>query len=285
MTWWTPETSGLTLPYGLDEINVVGDALTAVGVPDVMDEEFYRYVLAAAKAHLWGLRSVDRVLGRYAPSWELRVKPDRRASILAHVRREVVAVVKCVYEVPGKQPDDHLFHAGAAVMRLQNTFQASALTIRCGLHFETAALQRLLLEQIAWIFSIGTRSGDWERTSPSQCISGLKPLAPYVGRLYGELSATGHAMPSRLRRYIQATREDIFLVLNDPTRSQHDAVVLLRLADLFGLVCEYVWAGYLPRLERLIRRRGSLCPKRSLPCEKAYVRYSAWLRTRAHPTV
>lgn len=56
--------------------------------------------------------------------------------------------------IEGKPDMPSLYAAGAALVRLQNTFQASVVTIKCGLHFEAAALERIIFEQLAWIFYI-----------------------------------------------------------------------------------------------------------------------------------
>jgi len=153
-----------------------------------------------------------------------------------------------------EKPDiPSLFAAGAAYVRLQNTFKGAVLCLRTGLHFETLAMERIILEQLAWIYKVHNYEGDFFKVLPNECIRDLKRLIPLAGRLYGVLSDKLHIKPTSTLDYIWAENNALRVVLRDHRQTIQNAYLLLRIYDMFCIVGEYIYADLL-RDHRYLRK-------------------------------
>lgn len=146
------------------------------------------------------------------------------------------------YIINNEKPDNpSLFAAGAAYVRLQNTFKAYILCLRTGLHFETLAMGRIIVEQLASIYRIYNYDGNFFKVPPNKCIKNLKKLIPFAGRLYGLLSNKLHIEPESTLDYIKVGDHQLDIVLKDSRQTIQNAHLLLTIYDIFCIVGEYIY--------------------------------------------
>lgn len=263
----------------LEDFEILGAPITSVAVRSDSDAELKRYVTAAAKAYYLGLRSIDRVLKEYGEDWsfERSLTEEQKlcGDILGHVRREVSKTVEWMYRLERKPARLGLFIASAALMRLQASFTASSFLIKRGYTFEALGICRLVLEQMAWAFSIHELKDETLfRVAPSGSIANLKNLLPEVGRFYGMLSKQAHIAPSLVRKYVTLKADLQEVTLATSTDSAQRALNLLSLADYFNTVSEYVYRELLSTFSCLERdQAGNFCAKESRPLSKAIEEY------------
>jgi hypothetical protein len=247
--------------HGLDDLELLGSGVFTVGVPEDSPTEFKRMVFAGAKAFEVGNKSIDYTLRAYGPLWGVAAVDQptaRMRKAIQAARKLVVSTIDFVMAIPGKPSQPNLFACAAALFRLQNTFRAAVITIKSGLHFETASLLRMIIEQLAWIVAIRDMTpekGNYFRISPQSCIGDLKRLTPTAGRIYGELSEVAHLYPEETKRYIRVEGEKVYVHLHSRDFAWLDTVFLLIITDLFSIVAEWTFSDQITK-HRYIERRN-----------------------------
>lgn len=245
---WNPNELSLRLPYSLEDMELIGDQHFSIGVPRALSNDFKRRVLAAGKSYFAGTNSVDYMLKRYGGIWDFDAARDPTLDILmeatATAKRQVSVALTRAMEIENKPDQPSLFACSAALYRLQNTFWASMMCIHSFMHFEAAALLRIILEQLAWMYRIRSlpESADFFKVSPRKCITHLKELFPYAGALYGQLSGVSHIEPKETRRYILVEDSGLAIQLSDRDLSRNDAFQLLILTDMYAVLSEWLYA-------------------------------------------
>jgi hypothetical protein len=269
----------LSIPYGMEDFEVIGDPIFALGVPSRMSPTFKKYVFAAAKAYYLGNR-IDYVLKRYGDDWNFSNTLDKEKKlvldIIIKIKEHISSALRFVRSIKNKPDKPQLYIAGAALFRLQSTFRATMITIRQGLHFESAGLERLILEQLAWIYiihNLDVGRDELFKIQPSKCITGFKRIFPYAGELYGLLSESGHIMPHTILRYIDG---DLTIHVASSKYAKYDAYHLLLLCDMYVVLSEFIYADLLKKFRHISRKsKGEFYPKRNRPMIKTLSRYDS----------
>ena len=249
------ETHGLLgAADGLEELQIVTRGWPVAIRPDT-PPVLKANLLAAVLGHQLGLKSVDYARRAYV---EPNLPEDEELSPRYQIAYDATDSAKSlVVEAMDRflalrNKPDHvgLFASGAALLRLVMTFRCAVYCIRNGFHFEFSALARLILEQVSWVYVIHTLDGDAPlNTQPQACVGKIKGLFPHLGPLYGHLSESGHIAPKRTRRYIDFTGTgDPDIVLVSDRFAHTDAFDLIALADVYSVLCEWLYA---PRYGRL----------------------------------
>jgi hypothetical protein len=258
--WWTKDKDNTLFSMaaiGREDLQLLGDWTFVVGVPWYFPEEFKRYVFAGAKAACLGNRSIDYTLKRYGGNWkEFDLDSDTKLLYDATdaVKREIMSVLEYAKSIANKPNHHGVVAAAMAVVRLQQSFAIANLTIREGLHFETNAIQRVILEQLSWCYAIRGLEDEVFQVKPQKCIGKLRKLYPEAGWLYGDLSATSHMHPERTCRYVQVLNGELAVLLTQRNWSALDAFLSLILADLFGVVVESLYADVITQPRYLARQ-------------------------------
>jgi hypothetical protein len=265
-------------PFGMEDLQLFGDPLFRVGVPFDAPERFKKYVFAAAKTCVLGNVSVDHTLKSYGSLWRFQ-RPSPSDKIL----------VEAIWE--SKRWSRHAFHSmhhtwkpahmgiavsWAALYRLQATIRCISFAIRQGFHFECATLERLMLEQLAWVSEVRTIDDpSYFEVQPTSCIKTLKRTFPGIGRIYGALTQRAHLVPERTKSYLEADeRGQITALMADARFAKLDAAHLLALTDIYIVLCELLVADLLERPLSVYRRRGNWIPKQTRPFLKIVRRLS-----------
>ena len=249
MEWWGHKHPH-GLRHGLEDMQLVGDNQFVIGFPRYFEDKFKRRVYAAAKSFFLGLSSVDYTFKKYSHFWSFENEDENMEFIYSgttEVKRIVISHLDYFMNIEKKLDRPSLFACSAALVRLQSSFKASILTIQSGLHFETMALERIILEQLSWIYTIYDKPDmthfDFK---PNKCITKLKDYIPYAGNLYGIFSDYTHISPSTTLEYIKASEENgLKIVLTDLNSIKQDVIYLLILSDMLGLIGEYIYSDFI----------------------------------------
>jgi len=151
-------------------------------------------------------------------------------------------------------PRNGAFGASVFLQRLPYSFFSAHLLYRLGHRYEGHAVARLILEQIAWAYAAHTMTeiSDIIRIKTTKAISQLKRRVPSAGRTYGFLSEKTHIDYSNLLEFLKIYNEKSVVLLTQPNFREY-AVIMLELADLFGIVWELSQFEYIPDPETVIK--------------------------------
>lgn len=266
-TWWGFDDE---LRYGLEDMVIIGNPSFAVGIPWDSNEQLIKRVFAAVVSCALGHKSVDHTLKRYGDSWPAPLDP-RQVPLrerLSCVKMIVSSGLEYFMSITDKSSRPGLFAATAALFRLQNTFKAASLAITQGLHFEAAALERMILEQLAWVFTIQRHEDDFFQVKPQSCVGRLRVLFPTAGSMYGLLSGQCHISPETTLEYVKLLEDgELAVRLVDPRLTNLDACLLIGLADMFCVVGEYIYADLIDDYRYLVWENGNLRPDKNRPTQ------------------
>jgi hypothetical protein len=123
---------------------------------------------------------------------------------------------------------------------------------RMGHKYEGHAVARLILEQIAWAYA-AHQSDDLafiEKIGATRSIATLKHFLPEAGQLYGFLSSKIHIDYSSHNEFLQVEHGQNIVLHARPDYDEYTEVIL-KLADLFGIVWEVSQATYIEDLETI----------------------------------
>jgi hypothetical protein len=236
----------LTSTRDLDDYDVLALNTISAAVPHKTSDGLRKLIWAAMVAHMFGNKSVDHVLRRYEHLWE-RFRPHARETspqilALRQMAAQVDAIASALERVdPGALIGQ--ICAKSALCRLEATFKAAYGLVRKNYIFETEAVVRLILEQMAWSCA-AARIGDESvfYLNPTKCVGSFKSLYPDAGRIYGELSEGAHIDPSIAANYIRFHENGVPVV----RRSRSDALAsgarLLELAEVYAKVVQHLFS-------------------------------------------
>ena len=201
------EVHVLTSSQDLDDYDVLALRNISAAVPHKTSDSFRKLIWAAMVTYAFGNKSIDYTLRRYDWLWE-KFKPHARETnpqflalraMMVYVDHASSALEKA--EAPTSSGQ---ICAKYALCRLEATFKAAYGLVRKEYIFETDAIVRLILEQLAWACAVKDASdNEMQQLLPTKCISHLKTHFPEAGRLYGELSEGAHIDPSIARNYLR----------------------------------------------------------------------------------
>lgn len=258
--------------HGVEELELIGDHMFTLGVPQGSPEEFRWNVFAAAKAYNLGNR-IDYTLKRYGDRWDFSEYENAGALLTRDVsyavRREVQRSVRAIKTLSATvEPlESGLFAATVALIRLEGSFRAAVLLNRHGFFLEAAGILRLILEQLAWAHSIHRIDGDsFFKVQPDRCISNLKSIAPYAGRLYGALSDWTHIAPEQTVGYLEITGSRIEVNQTSEDKAKINVLYLMALVDLMAVVVAVISFPHTPMTDVVqISDSGELSPRDDRP--------------------
>jgi len=230
---------------------ILGSTINPIAIPDGTSNQLKKYLSAALVADTMGNKSIDRTLQAYGDGWIF----DDKKSEFEKYRDELLQTVQRCYTVildRRKQLDglpDHigLIRAGAAFMRLENSFQITLFLAKRDLYFECACVLKLILEQIAWAFSVYEIDAHdhVNAVSPSGSITALKTIIPYAGKVYGYLNNLAHIDTKLLNELIHIDEQGAaYSALGRPTRVFQLGYYALIVADIFGIVMELIYRDH-----------------------------------------
>ncbi|MBA0312371.1 hypothetical protein D7Y33_15375 [Stenotrophomonas maltophilia] len=130
-------------------------------------------------------------------------------------------------------------------MRLKPSFEYASFLLMQGATYESAAILRLCLEQVAWAYDIHEID---DRTifdkNPTRSISKLKNVESGVGRLYSHLSDYTHIQPRLQKEYIDFSGEYAAVRFRDFEAALGMSNAYIEVVDVYVVVTEYVSRKY-----------------------------------------
>lgn len=234
----------------LDDYDIMHVGALSAAVPHEMKESFRKLIWSALVTYQLGNTSVDNVIRHYAPMWErYRQKaPQQKPHVLA-LRSMMSIVDELAGELERVDVGGSLGRicAKSALCRLEATFKAAYGLIRKEYVFESEAVIRLSLEQLAWACAVyDAKDEKVFSTSPTKSIVFLKRYLPNAGALYKQLSEGAHIDPALARNYLRFHNGGIPPV----RRSEENAIASGRTLILLSVVyLEMVQALFSPVTE------------------------------------
>ncbi|MCU1028637.1 hypothetical protein [Stenotrophomonas maltophilia] len=231
-----------------EDTEFIGNTILVLGVPFDAPDEFKRRVWSAALSYVDGNRSMDYYFKRYG---HLAVFPQpdpsrvRLSTVFQKCRIEVDRVAAQLANGVEREAHLGLFAAESALMRLKPSFEYASFLLMQGATYESAAILRLCLEQVAWAYDIHEID---DRTifdkNPTRSISKLKNVESRVGRLYSHLSDYTHIQPRLQREYIDFSGEYAAVRFRDFEAALEMSNTYIEVVDVYVAVTEYVSRKY-----------------------------------------
>lgn len=142
--------------------------------------------------------------------------------------------------------------------RLQATFCSVHSLISLGYYFESFALIRLILEQLAYVYTASmVEDGKGSFQSPTKSISQLSKFHTQTGKLYGILSKKTHIDKSEIYRYIKIQDGKVYTLHNSIDFSLGASIYLLAVLDIQYCVFEFCFRQYLKDFKCIALNRAT----------------------------
>jgi hypothetical protein len=243
------------LNYDLDEMEPIGDCFLSAAIAYDSPPELKRKIIAALKTHILGNNSIDYILKKYGNLWEF--SPPSKDEIEFHrllrtIKSEVKLIIKQNSFSFPKAEHLGLLYAEATLFRIKGSFRSATLLISKGYPIESISICRLILEQISWAYSIH-KINDIKKImsiKSNKAISILKNLLPEVGGFYGWLNIITHIDQSYSQLYCGFDDNDNMVIKYDIPELKYISIhCLLRLADIFRIVSEYILWQFMEKIQ------------------------------------
>lgn len=237
--------------YDFDDMELmIGDHLFQVALPYDASEELISNVAAAVKATSLRLKSIDYTRKVYSQHWDCTgLDKERRdfCLFLTKIKEEISLISESFSNGVMRPSHLGLMAAEGGMLRVSASFRAAISLAKRGYYFESLAISRLILEQMAWAFCIHKSENEDEiiKTAASKCITGLKKIVPASGRLYGLLCKMTHVSPEYHGEYLKE-RNGMMTVIYSSKKSCYSAVFcILQLLDLYRIISEHISWDYI----------------------------------------
>jgi hypothetical protein len=258
----------------LEDFEVVGTFAEIALLPrQRVRTALHENVHAAIVASTSGLSSIDYAKRRYCPSYPEPApnQPDKAARDLyikaySLAKQYVLRMIRSLHTDGLPLPDSGVFGASLVLERLPYSFFSAHLLYQLGQRYEGHAVARLILEQIAWAYAahpIKEIEGI-DAIVTTKAISQLKKLAPEVGILYGFLSEKTHIDYRSHVEFLKIKNNKNVIIYAQPMFKEY-AMIMLELADIFGIVWEISQIDYISTPEAIIRGSNGVNINESRP--------------------
>ncbi len=273
------------LHHLLENLRPINTRKFMFAVPSDSPPELIKNMAAASLAYFLGVKSVDNTLKRYGAFLEIDdVVPlsgqEKEINYLFQMGRKEIETAKGM--ITGQFANANstgAIAASAALVRLETSFRASGLLIRLGCIFEASSLCRMILEQIAWAYSVHELDGAKVfKLSPRAAIKSLRVLLPYAGKTYGFLSKYTHLEPELTTEYLVAKNQEFSVNLISFQDRLSWAWAYLYLVDSYSVVSEYIFRNSLSEFRQLdIDATGKFIASNKRPLYSTLKKYRARL--------
>ena len=243
-----PEVRYLTASDDLDDYDILAMNTLSVAVPYKTTGGLRKLIWAAMVTYAFGNSSVDHVIRRYGHLWRQRSNRCFESDPLLLILRgnqEHVAHIAEKLEGTGRSVLLGHVCAKSALCRLEATFKAAYGLVRRNYIFETEAVVRMLLEQLAWAHEAYQASDDALRTlNPTKCITPFKAVFKEAGKFYGELSEGAHLDPSIAENYLRFHKQGANVIRRSRPDSRHSGYYLTALASVYLEVVQKLFSPF-----------------------------------------
>lgn len=237
-----------------DGYEIVEDLYRGFAVPRDSPEHLKKYMLAAHRTFYSPNKSIDYMLKTYGDSLNVTTKYSSLHKLVykgtAKVRKRIDEITAKRYKLKDLPDKFGLIAAGAALLRLQSSFKAALFLCDQGMSYESHCISKLILEQIAWAFAVH-RIEDRKlyKIQPSKSVNKLKPMFPDIGKTYGRLNEEAHIDTKLIYQLVNFEEDGPLVVLRSMHRSLRSCLMLLQLADIYGVYMELIYKLYYSTFE------------------------------------
>jgi hypothetical protein len=193
---------------------VFQNPLWPVGLRSTFPEELKRRIAAAMLSCQFGYSGVDYAYKTYTKHARYDAGDPSRLDwqIDGAIKRQTSSLGELIFQVtphPNKRHGEII--SEWCFMRVPHSIE---LLVSCGHRgalFESAAIARTILEQIAWACRIDALDDlhSIKDTSATKAISALNKLCPVAGRLYGWLSSHSHwTYEAHIKAFMHDAKKD-----------------------------------------------------------------------------
>ena len=198
--------------------------------------------------YVFGNSSVDHVIRRYGHLWEHRedksFEADPRLLVLRATYEDVAEIASALENTSASSQLGHVC-AKSALCRLEATFKAAYGLIRRDYVFETEAVVRMLLEQMAWAHEAYSKDESaLRKLNPTKCITPFKVVFNEAGNFYGALSEGAHIDPSIVDNYLRFHKSGSKVIRRSSPDSQHSGYYLTALASVYLEVVQKLFSPF-----------------------------------------
>lgn len=241
----------------LDRLHTVMGPLSVAFIDQrAAESDLRRYVTAALVAYDAELTSLDYVLREYVGDAHAGVASaaEEEADVLLDAYELVVHSMRAARARLAPQeaepPTVGEFSASIGLERLVTSFKSAHLLYRLGHCTDADAVSRVILEQAAWAYKVGSLGSfrDVEQVQPQRAMTNLRQLYPDAGRLYGFLSDRVH-QDVAVHQEMFSREGDRNVIGAAKQCVPHACGVLVRLCDIYLAVWEATQARHLTSLE------------------------------------
>lgn len=238
----------VTRSSDLDDYDIISIQSISAAVPHKTTESFRHYIWAAMATYAFGNKSVDHVMRQYDYIWQ-RVRngvfEKNPRILLLRSMMEKIQTISNDLEMKETKNELCFVCSKAALVRLEASFKAAYGLIRKEYIFESDAVIRIILEQLAWSYSaIQTNPEKLGSLRPNKCITKLKDVCPEAGMLYGRLSEWAHIDPFIITEYQRFHKEKIPVVRRSQHNSLQSGVNLIYLSTIYIKVIQTIFEMY-----------------------------------------
>jgi len=242
------EVRVLTASHDLDDYDILSMNALSVAVPYKTTESLRKLLWAAMVTYVFGNSSVDHVIRRYSHLWERRedksFETDPRLLALRATYEDVEGIASALEKA---STPSHLGQicAKSALCRLEATFKSAYGLIRRNYIFETEAVVRMLLEQMAWAHEAYNKDEPaLRKLNPTRCITSFKAVFGEAGNFYGALSEGAHIDPSIVDNYLRFHKSGSKVIRRSSPDSQHSGYYVTALASVYLKVVQKLFSPF-----------------------------------------
>lgn len=238
----------------LSDYKVVWAGFWPILIPSTFTLEQEKYLLASQKTLLLNNSSVDNVLKNWMTNFEknrLSHKPDEKLKliddILLFAKNSTMDIFSRLELLNFHVETNSSFANESTFLRLKSTFNSINYHVKFGYLFETFAILKLLLEQLAYAYSCSQIEADEinDFKQPRKSLNKLKEIFPNIGRLYGELNEYSHMEIKRIGEYLEIKDNQSFVMQQSANFSLLSSLYYLQLIKCLNVVFEICFINYL----------------------------------------
>jgi hypothetical protein len=168
-----------------------------VGLKSTYPEEFIRRIAAARISYQMGNRSIGYTYKRYLEDASYDVNDGSRLDLRISnaIKHRMALLDELIHRITEHEPKvDGQILAEWTFLRIPFSIKFLLTCANRGAFFESIAIARMMLEQIAWASKIDrfTDVDEIAKTSATKAIRSFARICPVVGRLYGWMSLHAH---------------------------------------------------------------------------------------------
>lgn len=215
-----------------------------------------KYIKAALRTLHYGNVSVDNILKNYySENYEKTMEHnlnlyeesyekncDDLKDLYFNYQQETYLPYKSILKnIDFDDMGDSYFYCGMIFKKLDSNFDALRMLIKYDFIYESYAIIRQMVEQIAFAYDVQFRKSVHDFQSPTKSITKLKEFYPKIGMIYGDLSSKTHIDKSQFISYYAVSEEKAGVILRSREESlkvSYDALIMI---DLYCCVFENIF--------------------------------------------